>query len=44
MELEINENAMLEGSCEYIELAAADRRQGVVQSLGVGRGAKNSSP
>ena len=32
------------GSCEYIDFAVADSRQGVSSSLGVGRGAKNSSP
>jgi hypothetical protein len=31
-----------EGSCEYIEQAVADSRQGMVSSLGVGRGAATS--
>ena len=30
----------MEGSCEYIEQAFADSRQGVVLRLGSGRGAK----
>jgi len=31
----------MEGSCECIEQVVADSRQGVVSSLGVGRGAKS---
>jgi hypothetical protein len=34
----------MEGSCEYIEKAAADKRKGVVSSLGVGRWTNNPSP
>jgi hypothetical protein len=34
----------LEGSCECIEYAVADSRQGVVLQLGVGSGANNTSP
>jgi hypothetical protein len=33
-----------EGSCEYIESAVADSRQGVASSLGVGRGVNKSDP
>jgi hypothetical protein len=32
----------MDGSCEYIEEALADSRQGVVLQLGVKRGANNS--
>jgi hypothetical protein len=34
----------MDGSSEYVEQAVADSRQILVSSLGVGRGAKNSSP
>ena len=32
----------MEGSCEYVEYAAAESGQGVVSSFGVGRGSNNS--
>jgi hypothetical protein len=37
-------SSSMEGSCEYIEYALGESRQGTVFQLGVGRGAKNSSP